>query len=143
MIKRILFVVVVLLGHCFVAASWQQSSADLVSKIRGKNQKVWVFTRFENHMGGNKCERGESWTFLQNGRLRIKRCEANVIKTEEKHWKLETRSQIDDVLIIDDKEYILLFPPGPARGKEQMILRLKAETKAMPTKDLVFYHEVD
>jgi hypothetical protein len=94
-------------------------------------------------MGGNKCKQGESWTFFQNGRLLIKRCIDGSITNEEKRWKLEKRSQIDDVVIIDRDEYRISFPPNPPRGREQMKLRQIAKVKSMSTKDMIFHYEID
>jgi hypothetical protein len=133
-----------LITLCY-AASLAQDTADDVKKLVGGGEKVWVYERFETYMGDeNRCQRGESWTFYEDNRLVIKKCERGRAVVEEKRWSAERKSPIDVAVKIGDSEYLLLIaPPKPRSNRETMILRQKAVSKTGKTKDMIFSHEID
>ena len=144
MIVKTLCVLLLFFLFCSQARS-QEETKEAINKLVGKNEKTWIFQRFEEYMGNkSKCISGESWTFFQDGRVVVKKCEGRSVKDEEKRWRVEQKSPIDITITVGEDEYLLIFPP-PKRGssRQSMILRLKSEIKIHSTKDLVFYYEVD
>jgi hypothetical protein len=123
-----------------------QQDTSTLKQLVGTAEKEWVYERFEQYMGDkNRCKKGVSWRFHRDGKLTIKKCQGERTVTEAKQWVIERLSELDVLLKVDNKEFLILFGPALARGnrKEKMILRTRGGSKVEPTKDLVFYHEVD
>ncbi|HKQ09490.1 MAG TPA: hypothetical protein VJ464_30495 [Blastocatellia bacterium] len=143
MVKKSSLLLLLFLLLCAPSYS-QEDTKEETDKLTGKTDKVWVFQRFEKYMGNDKCKSGESWTFYSDSRVVIKKCVNREIKADEKHWSIHRVSSLDVALKVDDVEYLLIFPPPkPGTARQSMILRQKAQSKVSPTKDLIFYYEVD
>ena len=143
MVKKLavlIFVTLMLWSNAYSQAELDEA----LNKLTGPNEKTWTYSRFEKYLGNNKCKAGESWTFLRNHKVIIKKCVKGDIQSEEKAWSAEKRNALDIAMKVGDTEYLVLFPP-PKKGshRQGMILRVKGAGKGEPTKDLIFYYEVD
>lgn len=142
------FNVLFLIFLCTASLAASNNSQDEVSqaktKLTNNNAKLWIFEKVEEHLGTNKCTRGEAWTFYEDGRLEIEKCDRKAQRMErtEKSWIIERKSKLDVVLKLDGVEYNLRFYPKQRGSKiEKMRLQKKPEIITERTRNLIFQHE--
>lgn len=129
--------VCVLLLHAPVIIA--EDTLSPVQKLTGPNERRWTFMRFEMFMGNeDKCLEGEDYTFYRNNTVLVRRCIKGSITEVKQNWRISAADDLDVMLNIGTDVYVLLFYQDPGKeDTECMILRKRATSKAVATKDKI------